>query len=85
VGIDVTSFWICAAVTAASSLVSLGFSIAGLRAADSSGIIASRYALARSLAIAVGAASRNRMKTVGPAVVAALNLAALVWLLVAGL
>jgi hypothetical protein len=106
------SFWICAAITAANSFVSLGFSIVGLRQADATGVVASRYALARSAAIslaaaiasstgsvgfvaavaivmtvvqfadtAVGAFSRDRQKTFGPAVLALLNLAALVWLL----
>ena len=46
-------FWVCAAVTAISSLVSLGYSIAGLRAASGQGVVPSRYAAARSLALAV--------------------------------
>ncbi|MDQ1547913.1 MAG: hypothetical protein QOH69_2817 [Actinomycetota bacterium] len=106
------SFWICAAVTVASAYVSLGFSIASLVAPNSPSPIASRYALARSIALAavatiafftgsvafllaiaaamtvvqacdaaIGVSIRDRRKTVGPAVIAMINLAALIWLL----
>ncbi len=106
------AFWICGAVTAVSALVSLGYSVAALQGADLAARTASRYAFARSLALAVvavvalftgstpfvvaiaitmvvvqaadaviGAAIRDRLKTLGPAVTAAVNLAVLVWLL----
>ncbi|MDR1118323.1 MAG: hypothetical protein LBL01_03370 [Bifidobacteriaceae bacterium] len=107
------AFWVCAGLTAVSAAVSLGFSVAGLKAADGPGShTASRYALARSaalLAVAatavfagdvgfelaaagamvlvqaldafVGAANADRLKTAGPALTAAANLAALIWLL----
>lgn len=106
------SFWICAAITLISALVSLGFSIVALRAGAPETRSGSMYAFARSLALAIvavvalfagsidfvaavalamiivqaadaviGGVLRDRVKTVGPAVTAVLNLAALVWLL----
>jgi len=47
------SYWICAAITAVSAFVSLGFSIAALRPADGASLTASRYATARSIALVV--------------------------------
>jgi len=106
------AFWICAAITLISALVSLGYSIAALVDADSAHRTSPRYAAARSLALAsvavvalfadsqsylaavalamvivqaadavVGWLDRDRRKTVGPALTAAANAAALVWLL----
>lgn len=107
------AFWICVAITAISAYVSLGYSIAGLRGSDDDAArTASKYALARSSALAVaatvapftqavaflvavavamivvqasdaviGAGLRDRLKTIGPALTAAANAAALVWLL----
>ncbi len=46
------AFWMCGAITAISALVSLGYSIAGLREADSAARTGSMYAFARSLALA---------------------------------
>lgn len=51
------ALWACAAITAVSAVVSLGYSIAGLLAAGESDRTASRYALARSVALAVVAAA----------------------------
>lgn len=106
------AFWICAAITLISALVSLGYSIAALVDADPAHRSSPRYASARSLALAsvavvalfahsqsylaavaltmvivqatdavVGWLDRDRLKTVGPALTAAANAAALVWLL----
>ncbi len=106
------AYWTCAVVTVASSCISLGFSVAAVLGAVPASAVASRYALARSTALAlaaiaalgvgsigflsaiavamivvqagdvlVGATMRDRMKTIGPAVLAAINLAVLVWLL----
>ncbi len=106
------AFWLCAAVSAASAAVSLGFSIAGLATAERNARTASRYALARSIGLAVvatcaffagsvaflaaiaiamivvqagdaviGVALRDRMKAVGPAATAVVNIVVLVWLL----
>lgn len=47
------AFWVCAAVTAISATVSLGYSIAGLVAAGETDRTASMYALARSVVLAV--------------------------------
>ncbi|UYM06277.1 hypothetical protein [Solicola gregarius] len=47
------AFWVCAAVTAISAAVSLGYSIAGLVAAGDADRTASMYASARSAALAV--------------------------------
>jgi len=108
------AFWVCAAITAISSFVSLGYSIAGLRAAAGQAVVPSRYAAARSLALAVvavvalfaaavpfvaavaiamivvqavdaviGIPQRDTLKTWGPAITAIVNLAALIWMLVA--
>lgn len=105
------AYWTCAAITVVSGLVSLGFAIASVRAASAGDELASRYALSRSIALAVasgialfagspgfvgaaaiamtlvqaadaiiGGLAHDRMKTIGPAVLAALNLAALLWL-----
>ncbi|WP_022891291.1 hypothetical protein [Agromyces subbeticus] len=49
------AFWVCAAITAVSALVSLGYSVAGVRGTKGGELTASRYALARSAALAVGA------------------------------
>jgi hypothetical protein len=107
-----TSLWVCAGITAASALVSLGFAIEALVRGAAVSRLPSRYALARSLALAiaavvalftasvgfvvaiaiamtivqaadaiVGGLERDRMKTVGPAVLALLNLASVVWVL----
>ena len=106
-------YWICAAITTVSALVSLGFAIASVRTATAGNVLESRYALSRSVALAVAAAialfaesagfviavaiamtlvqaadsiigvlAHDRMKTVGPAILAALTLAALVWFVV---
>lgn len=106
------AFWICAAVTVVSSLVSAGYAVAGLRAATAQSRIPSMYALARSLALvlaaiiglfsgsiafvaavavamtavqaldaAIGAVIRDRVKTLGPAITASVNAAALLWML----
>jgi hypothetical protein len=46
------AYWVCAAVTVISAMVSLGYSIAALGTADPGNRTASRYAAARSLALA---------------------------------
>lgn len=105
------AFWVCAAVTAISAAVSLGYSIAGLTSSDPAGRAPSMYACARSSALAVvavaaifvgstpflaavavamvtvqavdaviGGVIRDRIKTIGPALTAIANLAALIWL-----
>lgn len=105
------AFWICAGVTILSSVVSAGYAVAGVRAAEEDARAASEYALSRSIALVaisivaiftansaflttaalamivvqaldavIGARSKDRIKTVGPAVTAAVNTAALVWL-----
>jgi len=48
-------FWLCAAITAISAYVSLGYSIAGLRSAGAEAKVGFMYALARSAALAVAA------------------------------
>jgi hypothetical protein len=107
------AFWVCGLVTLISSGVSLGYSVAALRAADGPAeLLASRYAAARSVALAavavaaffsgsvgfavavglamvvvqaldavVGSTIPDRLKTVGPACTAVVNLAAVGWLL----
>jgi hypothetical protein len=107
-----TAFWVCAGVTAASALVSLGYSIAAVVSALDQARVNARYALSRSVALAavvlvpffsqtrsslltialamvivqaldalVGATIHDRMKTLGPASLGAVNLVALVWFL----
>jgi hypothetical protein len=49
----VTAFWICAGVTEASALVSLGFSVAAVIAAHDQARANAMYALSRSVALAV--------------------------------
>ena len=49
------AFWVCAAITAISAFVSLGYSIDALTRADPSSRTSSMYASARSLALAVAA------------------------------
>ena len=108
-----TAFWICAGVTTASALVSLGFSTAAVLSVRHQARTNAMYALSRSVALAavslvplisqtrsslltialalvivqaldaiVGGIVRDRMKTFGPASLAAANLVALVWFLV---
>lgn len=49
-------FWVCGVVTLVSASVSLAYSLAGLRGAGSTAeVVASRYAAARSAALAVTA------------------------------
>ena len=105
-------FLVCAAVTAISAIVSLGFSIAAVLKADGEAKTMALYACARSLALvlvsavplftgsvawllavacgmtivqacdaAIGVRIGDRMKTLGPAGTALLNLAATIWLL----
>lgn len=49
------AFWTCAAITAVSAYVSLGYSIAGLRGAEGAARTGSMYAFSRSLALAITA------------------------------
>jgi hypothetical protein len=49
------AFWLTAAITAISALVSLGYSIVGLRASSGPARTASLYALSRSVALAAAA------------------------------
>lgn len=103
---------VCSALTIVSSGVSLGYAVAGFRAARGPEKTPSSYALARSAAFAVialiapftaslvfiaaaaigmiivqaldaviGGFIRDRVKTIGPAVTALANAAALVWAL----
>ncbi|MDQ6874598.1 MAG: hypothetical protein M3042_05970 [Actinomycetota bacterium] len=107
-------FWVCAVVTIASAFVSLGYATAAVRAGavPDAACVPSRYAFARSLALAavavvaalaqstaaveaaalamvlvqagdavIGALSRDRLKTFGPAATAAVNAVVLIWLL----
>jgi hypothetical protein len=107
-----TPFLVCATVTAVSTFVSLGFSIASVPRAKGQIRTLALYTCARSIALAiisivpfaagwslwleavavgmvilqvldacVGVEMRDRMKTLGPAVIAAANLAALAWLI----
>jgi hypothetical protein len=69
------SFWICAAVTVVSSLVSLGYAIATLRAAQGDVVTPSRYALARSLALAAVAVAALFTGSVGFAAAASAAMA----------
>lgn len=52
-GIKMTSYYVCAFITAASALTSLGFSMAVLLAAEADSRINAMYAAARSLALAL--------------------------------
>jgi diacylglycerol kinase len=49
------AFIVCSVVTAVSAAVSFGYSVAGLRGSRAAARTASSYALARSLALLVGA------------------------------
>lgn len=106
------AFWVCAAVTALSALVSLGFSIAALAGSDAASRTNAMYTSARSLALAVAAVTalfvgsrsfltaialamvvvqagdaligvkiHDRLKTIGPALMALANAITLIWLL----
>ena len=59
------AYWLCAAITVVSALVSLGFSIAALRATTTEVRIASMYAFARSLALAIAAVIALILNSVG--------------------
>lgn len=59
------SFWICTGVTVVSSLVSLGYAIATLRGAHGDAVVPSRYALARSIALAAVAVAALFTGSVG--------------------
>lgn len=103
------AFWLCAATTTASSVVSLGYSVAAVRSPDRSRQTNALYAVSRSLALAtvstaglskqstdwlkaaaaamtlvqagdalIGLRARDRVKTLGPALTAIANLAALI-------
>jgi|SRR5580700_3444298 hypothetical protein len=105
-----STYWFCAVVTALSSFISLGFSIAAL--ASGGDQVNARYAFSRSLALAiasaipllrpsqtwveavasamvavqvadavVGGSQRDAMKALGPAILAMINLVALVLLI----
>lgn len=105
-------FVVCALITAISSIVSFGFSVAAVLGTVGEARTAALYACARSSALvlvsaasfligstpwllaiascmiivqagdaAIGARIRDRMKTLGPAGTAVLNLAAMIWLL----
>ncbi|MCA1840611.1 MAG: hypothetical protein ABR507_04430 [Actinomycetota bacterium] len=50
-----TAFWVCAAVTAVSAFVSLGYSLASLIGSDTSASASPMYAAARSIALATAA------------------------------
>ena len=47
------AFWLCAAVTLISSLVSLGFSVAAVRSSTSESAVNAMYATARSASLAI--------------------------------
>jgi hypothetical protein len=47
------SFWACAVVTVASALTSLGFSVAAVRTVGEAGLTTARYAISRSVALAI--------------------------------
>jgi hypothetical protein len=51
------AFWTCALLTAINAVVSLGFTLGGLRKVAGTAAVGSRYACARSLALAVIAVS----------------------------
>ena len=105
------AFYVCAAVTAVSAIVSLGFSIAAALGKAGEARTMALYACARSVALAlasapplltgstpwllavacamtvvqacdaaIGVTINDRMKTLGPAGLALLNLAATIWL-----
>ena len=107
-----TPFIVCAAITAVSAIMSLGFSVAAALSATDHARTMALYASARSLALAlasvvpfltgsipwllavaccmivvqacdaaIGATIKDRMKTLGPAGTALVNLAAVFWLL----
>lgn len=104
-----SGFWLCAAITVVSAVVSLGYSVAAVRGPGRSEPTEALYAFSRSSALAVaavvvlfvrsedwlravavamiivqagdaviGARIGDRLKTVGPALTALANLAALV-------
>lgn len=106
------AFWICAALTVVSALVSTGYAVTSVQSATKESKLPSMYALARSMAIlvaaliglvsfstdyvtaialvmiivqaldtVVGVRIRDTFKTVGPAITAAANAAALIWML----
>lgn len=103
------AFWVCAAITVISSLVSLGYAASAVRSSQGPDRRNALYAFSRSVALAVaattalfnrsagwlegvalamivvqasdaviGARIRDRLKTVGPALTAVANLAALI-------
>jgi hypothetical protein len=47
------TFWACAVVTLASALTSLGFSVAAVRTVGEAGLTSARYAMSRSVALAI--------------------------------
>lgn len=51
------AYWVCAAVTAISAFVSLGYSFVAVRDSAGAESAAARYAFSRSLALAVAAAA----------------------------
>ena len=59
------AFWICAAVTVVSSLVSAGYAVVGVRSAAEAVRIPSEYALSRSIALVVVAVSAMFVANVG--------------------
>jgi hypothetical protein len=71
----VTAFWICAGVTTASALVSLGFSAAAVVSAHDHARANAMYALSRSVALAVVSLvplltqTRASLLTIAPAMV----------------
>ncbi len=108
-----TAVWACAAITAVSALISLGFSVQSLIRGVGSARTAAGYAASRSVALAVvalvalfdlrvpfvvaialamivvqaldalvGAMNHDRVKTIGPAITSAANIAALLWVAV---
>lgn len=69
------AFWVCGAVTFVSAGVSLGYSVAALRAAGAPGeVTASRYAAARSVALLVAAVVGLCAGSVGFAAAVALTM-----------
>ena len=50
--VGMTAFWVCAGVTAASALVSLGYSVAAVISAPDQARVNAMYALSRSAALA---------------------------------
>lgn len=59
------AFWICAAVTVVSSLVSAGYAVVGVRSAAEAARMPSEYALSRSIALVVVAISAMFVANVG--------------------